>query len=318
MNMQRMKYGERLEKVLGRIKEETKGRKFVFGFSGGVDSRVLLDVLVRAGVEMVVVHINHKLRKGAEEDERFVVSLAREFGVEVRVVGADVGKFAKNEKRGLEEVGRRVRRKVLEYFCERERADGIILAHQADDQVETVLMNLKRGCGNGGGGGMREWRGRYWRPMLGVRRADILRYAKERGLSWREDESNEDLRFERNFVRKVVILELEKEGEDFKKRVWEYAEGMKRVQEKKEGLARGWLEERGYLPGEEILELGVEEQGEVLRQWWIYLEGAVEGFERERVREVMRLVKRGVGRKKVRFGNWWMVWRDKRLQVERG
>ena len=174
----------------------------VVAVSGGVDSIVLLDVLDGLGYQLHVVHLDHALRLDSAADSRFVVDEAKRRGLPYSVERRDVGAYAQTEGLSLEEAGRRQRYAFLDQVADRIGAEFIALGHHADDQAETVILRLLRGSGATGLGGMEIVReGRYLRPLLRVRRAEIEEYERQRGLRYREDPSNRDPRFLRNRVR---------------------------------------------------------------------------------------------------------------------
>ena len=174
----------------------------VVAVSGGVDSIVLLDVLDGLGYRLHVAHLDHALRPDSATDSRFVADEAQRRGLPCSVERRDVGEYARTEGLSLEEAGRRQRYALLDQVADRIGAEFIALGHHADDQAETVILRLLRGSGATGLGGMEIVReGRYLRPLLRVRRTEIEKYARQRGLRYREDPSNRDPRFLRNRVR---------------------------------------------------------------------------------------------------------------------
>ena len=182
----------------------------VVAASGGVDSTVLLDVLDGLGYRLHVAHLDHALRPDSAADSRFVTDEAKRRGLPCSVERRDVRAYARTEGLSLEEAGRRQRYAFLDQVADRVRAEFIALGHHADDQAETVIMRLLRGSGATGLGGMEIAReGRYLRPLLRVRRAEIKKYARQRGLRYREDPSNRDPRFLRNRVRRELMPLLE-------------------------------------------------------------------------------------------------------------
>ena len=174
----------------------------VVAASGGVDSIVLLDVLDGLGYRLHVAHLDHALRPDSAADSRFVADEAKRRGLPYSVERRDVKAYSRTEGLSLEEAGRRQRYAFLDQVANRVGAEFIALGHHADDQAETVILRLLRGSGATGLGGMEIAReGRYLRPLLRVRRAEIEEYAHQRGLRYREDPSNRDWRFLRNRVR---------------------------------------------------------------------------------------------------------------------
>jgi len=178
------------------------GAGLVVAASGGIDSTVLLDVLDGLGYRLHVAHLDHALRSDSAADGRFVADEAQWRGLPCSVERCDVSAYARTEGLSLEEAGRRQRYAFLDQVADRVGAEFIVLGHHADDQAETVILRLLRGSGATGLGGMEIAReGRYLRPLLRVRRAEIEEYARQQGLRYREDLSNRDPRFLRNRVR---------------------------------------------------------------------------------------------------------------------
>jgi len=196
------------------------GSRITVALSGGVDSVVLLDLVCRLAARrrwhVSVVHVNHQLQKPAAQWATFCRRLCRSLHVPLRV-----SKVCVEQGNSLERAAREARYEVLA----RERADYIALAHNQDDQAETVLLHLFRGAGIRGLAGMKEVgelpsvagatnaaagpRPLAWRPLLDMPRSAIAAYARHRGLEWIEDPSNADSRFLRNFLRVEVLPALE-------------------------------------------------------------------------------------------------------------
>ncbi|GGY17415.1 tRNA lysidine(34) synthetase TilS [Paludibacterium paludis] len=176
------------------------------GLSGGIDSVVLLDLLARGRSErpfsLCAVHVHHGLSPHADRWVEHCRALCEALNVPLRVHRV---KLAIPGGMSLEAVAREAR-----YGVYREsRADCVVLAHHADDQSETQLLQLLRGGGVRALAGMPTLRDeggcRYWRPLLGFSREEIEAYAVSRALSWVEDESNADVRWRRNFLRHDVF-----------------------------------------------------------------------------------------------------------------
>ncbi|NSW51437.1 MAG: tRNA lysidine(34) synthetase TilS [Anaerolineae bacterium] len=199
--------------------------------SGGMDSVVLLDLVVGCEIPCIVAHFNHQLRPSANKEEAFVRSLAQTYQLPALVAGCDVKTVAVEKKTGLEETARQLR---YDFFFQQARNNGcmgILTAHHADDQVETVMMHLLRGAGIDGLGGMAYhgilpgWDSKIpvLRPLLGVWRDEINEYALTQGLGYIEDESNTDTRFFRNRLRHEVLPYLDQVSPGVKKRIWQTA-----------------------------------------------------------------------------------------------
>lgn len=201
--------------VLVREKLEKYGAvnlPLVLAVSGGPDSMVMLDIIRRLvfPINLTVVHVNHGLRKTALRDQRLVVEYCNKYQLSCVVRQADVvGSRAKN-KGSVEEVARDLRYKILREEAKLVGAVYILVAHNANDQAETLMFNLARGAGLRGIGGMREWSEDILRPLLSVEKRDILDYAKKQKIMFAQDESNKSLEYTRNFIRKKVLPELGK------------------------------------------------------------------------------------------------------------
>lgn len=182
--------------------------------SGGRDSVCLLHYLCslarRHGFSVAAGHYNHHMRPTAQRDEDFVRSLCERLDVPFYTDGCDVVAAAREAGLGVEEMGRRLRYEFLERLADRLGAQRIATAHHQADQAETVLLNLLRGTGPEGLGGIPPVRGRLIRPLLNTSREEIEAYLAEHGLGHVEDETNESLNFARNRLRHNVMPELEK------------------------------------------------------------------------------------------------------------
>jgi tRNA(Ile)-lysidine synthase len=185
----------------------------VLGLSGGADSVALLDALVslsgRRGFHVVAAHLDHGLRPGSTDDASFCRALCERLGVPLRAASADVAARARRERGGLEQAARRERYAFLRRVREETGASVIAVAHTRDDQAETLLLRLLRGAGATGLGGMRPRSGDLVRPLLRVSRDEVLAHLRERGLAWREDPTNVDMRHTRNRIRHELLPYLE-------------------------------------------------------------------------------------------------------------
>ena len=185
------------------------GETVVVAVSGGADSVALLDILTQLDAErlnLVVAHLNHGLR-GAESDgdQEFVAALAASYGLPFVAEMVDVAALAQNERLSLEDAGRKTRYAFLNRTAKERGATSIAVAHHRDDQAETVLIRLLRGAGGAGLSGMSSSGEMLKRPLLQVSRAELERYLKGRGLTYRTDSSNADTAILRNSIRHELI-----------------------------------------------------------------------------------------------------------------
>lgn len=172
--------------------------RLVVGFSGGIDSVVLLHALRAFHPSVAALHVHHGLSVNADRWSDFCESLCASWGVRLGVARVDVERGSRD---GLEAAARRARHAVFGASD----TEWIALAHHQGDRAETLLFNLLRGAGVRGAGAMRERNGRLLRPLLDVDRTEILAYAEAHGLVWVEDDSNADVRFARNYLRHRVL-----------------------------------------------------------------------------------------------------------------
>ena len=197
-----------------------EGDRVILGVSGGADSVCLLTVMAENDRELRlrVVHVHHGLRgKEADRDAEFVGALCQKLGVPFEAVYRDAAGYAREQGLSVEEAGRILRYEALERAAqeweeESRRIEGvgqrpvwIAVAHHQDDNVETILHHLLRGSGLRGLAGMQPVQGNRVRPLLGVRRQEIVEYLEERGIGWCEDSSNGEKAYTRNRIRGDLI-----------------------------------------------------------------------------------------------------------------
>lgn len=189
-------------------------RRLVVGFSGGLDSTVLLHLLHRQaeqhGCELRAVHVHHGLSPNADAWAAHARGVCLSWQIPLQIHHIQVASGA-----SLEASARTARRQA--YADSLAEADALLLAQHEDDQAETLLFRLLRGAGVTGLGAMRAISGfalsgkltvPLWRPLLDVSRAVLLQYARQHELVWVEDESNQDVRYSRNFLRNEIIPRL--------------------------------------------------------------------------------------------------------------
>lgn len=217
--------GEKMkQKVLETIKKYgliEDGDRLVLGVSGGPDSICMLDVLNKINKNrdlgysftIIVAHINHLIREEAKEDEEYVKEFCNKNKIDFFSKSIDVQKIANNSKIGTEEAGRKVRYDFFEEVLNNPsvNANKIAIAHNKNDKVETIIMNVLRGSGVSGLKGIEPKRGKYIRPLIECERVDIERYCAENNLEPRIDKTNFENIYTRNKIRNVVIPYIKRE-----------------------------------------------------------------------------------------------------------
>lgn len=190
-----------------------RGCRILAALSGGADSVCLLHALhsLRGALDITVIaaHYSHGIRPDkAAEEARFVHSLCDSMGIEYHTARGDVPAYAEAHHLGIEEAARLLRYGWLYELAEGLECEAIAVAHNREDNAETLLFNLSRGAGLAGLGGIPAVNDRVIRPLLEVSRQEIEAYNRANGLGWITDESNFDRRYSRNRIRHEVLPQL--------------------------------------------------------------------------------------------------------------
>ncbi len=207
------------EQVINTIKKYNlikDGDKIVIGVSGGPDSICLLHILNEIkrelNFEIFVAHVNHMIRKEADEETEYVKDFCKNLGIECYIKRIDVIKIANNLKRGTEETGRQMRYEFFNEVLEKTNSNKIATAHNNNDKVETILMNILRGSGTSGLKGIDAIRdNKYIRPLIETSREEIEKYCTLNMLEPKIDKSNNENIYTRNKIRNIVIPYIKKE-----------------------------------------------------------------------------------------------------------
>ena len=227
-------------------------RVVVAAVSGGPDSVYLLvgELAREKGVKVVVGHVNYGTRgKDSLKDQVLVENICNLYRYNKYILVVDRGKSPGRAGRrgffpaGFEKRARDIRYRFLKDLSRKVGAGAIALAHTADDQVETILMRVFEGAGIGGLKGIpRETSDGIVRPILDVWKEDILDYLKKRKIRYRIDRSNFDTRFERNWLREVLLpLLVKRYGKAVKKRIFTLGERFRELDDYLEDEADGWI-----------------------------------------------------------------------------
>lgn len=180
--------------------------------SGGVDSVCLLVWLAKCGLKVTALHVNHGLRSAADTESQYVADLCRALNIPSKIF------FWTDDKpeTGIEAAARAARYKFMTDWCHENGVDTLMLAHQADDQIETFLMNLGRGSGLYGLAAMarESWRDgiKIVRPLLNIYRSELKKYCDDNGIKYFSDEMNDDEQYTRVRIRKNRHILSEKLG----------------------------------------------------------------------------------------------------------
>lgn len=207
------------EKVINTIEKYkmlSKGDKVIIGLSGGPDSTALIHILSTLrdlyNIDLFAVHINHMIRgKEAVRDEEYAKSLAESFSIPFYLKRVDVLKVAKEMKMSTEEAGRIIRYNFFDEIAKKVNANKVALAHNMNDQAETMIMRFIRGSGISGLSGINPIRDeKYIRPLIECSREEIEEYCNNKGLNPMIDSTNMESIYVRNRIRLEVIPYIKK------------------------------------------------------------------------------------------------------------
>ena len=214
-------------KVIKTIKNNNlieNGDKIVIGVSGGPDSICLLDILNKlrkngcqkgktflATFDIVVAHVNHMIREEAKSDELYVKNFCEKNEIEFYSKSIDIKKIANTNKIGIEEAGRNARYEFFDEVLKKTNSNKIAIAHNKNDKIETIIMNVLRGCGLSGLKGIEAKRDIYIRPLIDCERDKIEEYCEKENLNPRIDKTNFENDYTRNKIRNIIIPYIKQE-----------------------------------------------------------------------------------------------------------
>jgi len=209
-----MNLEERLLRTISDYGLLKQGDTVLVALSGGPDSVALLHLLNglrdKYNLKLAAAHLDHAIRINSARDREFCRDLCRGLKVKFYSRRVDIGKLAKNKKANVEETGRKARYEYFNTLCAKYDYKRIATGHTMDDSAETVLFNLIRGSGLKGLSGILPKRGKIIRPLIDIRKSDIINWLKENKIKYRTDPTNRSLRYSRNRIRNRIIPEMEK------------------------------------------------------------------------------------------------------------
>lgn len=208
---------EQVLNTLKKYKQIESGDKIILGVSGGPDSISMLHILnelrkEQGNFEIIVAHINHMIREEADEDEEYVREYCEKENIKFFAKRAEILKISEENKIGTEEAGRKIRYEFFEEILKQENANKIATAHNANDNAETVLMNIIRGSSISGMKGIEPIRdNKFIRPLIESKREDIEKFCEEQRLNPRIDKTNQENIYTRNKIRNILIPLIKQE-----------------------------------------------------------------------------------------------------------
>lgn len=229
-----------------------KDKKLLIAISGGLDSVVLFHLWHQLNYNISLAHCNFKLRdKESDLDEEFVINISQKTSNQIFTKTFNTSTFAKKNKISTQIAARALRYNWFQEVLHEHNFDFVLTAHHADDNLETFLINLTRGSGLEGFTGIPAQNGTIVRPLLPFSRADILKYAQENKLTWREDASNASTKYTRNKIRHQVIPVLKEINPSillsFEKTISNLQESQQIIKDRIETISNEVTEEKNNL-----------------------------------------------------------------------
>ncbi len=205
--------------------------KILIAVSGGKDSMVLVDLLLKMGGDIGIAHFNHMTRRGeSDRDQRFVEKFCKTKSIMFYTISVDINKMLNNKKgKNFQDLARTQRYGWLEKIRSENNYDFIVTAHHKNDNIETFLYKISRGSGVKGLVGIRAKNGFVVRPMLSISSEEISEYIEKHKIPFVEDSSNSSDDYNRNFIRHNIIPQFEELNSNFVNRISVTIDNLKKV-----------------------------------------------------------------------------------------
>lgn len=292
-------------------------KPLVVGVSGGPDSVCLLHLLRETGFQKIIVaHVDHQIRKTSGKDALFVKKMVRKYRLPFHLLKKNIPRLAKQQKENVEALGRTVRYEFFRELQKKYKASAIVTAHHADDQIETVLLNITRGAGLQGITGMKEMDHGIWRPFIPYSKKQILQYCKTKKLSFLREPT--PLRYQRNFLRLKVIPLLKKINpnltQTMRKNISLWQDAVSFLEDYSSSFLKSHLQKRSR----RLIDLqGLPRfhQSLVLRAWYEKIHGTTKSLSSAHLSEVLEIVNANISNKKKEFGPRTLIVKEKNALV---
>lgn len=288
-------------KVLNTLKNYIqKTDTVVAGISGGPDSVFLLHFLKQLPNKTIVAHIDHQLRKDSKKDAEFVKTISPNFHLKK----VDIHKIAQKSKQGLEETGRKIRYQFFIHLAEKYQAKYILTAHHADDNLETMILNLSRGASLQGLCGMAELEGNLLRPLLQISKSQIEAYLKFNKIPFRKDKSNKNPKFNRNFIRQSIIPKLKKLNPNIISTTAKNSRNLRELSDHLRDSAQKWLTNHhpNRLNAKTFRQEPRAFQKIILLEAYKQLKGNINNIESVHLDEALKIIRNNIGNKEKKLG----------------
>lgn len=294
-----------IKKVL--IKHIPKNGTIIIGLSGGADSVFLLDQCIKTQkthpFKIIVAHINHNIRgKESEKDELFSKELANK-----NLLKFHIKKIRTKPKGNIEEEFRNIRYNFFEQLRIKYKADLILTAHHLNDNIETILLNLTRGCHLDGLQGIKTYDSKrhLLRPLLQTTKKEITDYLKKNKIKFRTDSSNKDINYSRNRIRLKVIPELKKINKNLEKTFLQNIKTYKSLKDLSYTQNQNWLSKNtinNEINLHSFLKLKKSTQKDILFYLYKETHSSSKGLSKDHINQIIELITKNKSGTKKEFG----------------
>ncbi len=303
MNLQEQKkLINRLNKLLSTYIKE--GQKVIIGLSGGADSIFLCHVLHKLKIPTIAAHLNHNLRgRESNNDQKFVENFCKTHSIPLELKNLDIKSLSQKHKEGLEERGRKERYKLFDKLKQKHKAKYILTAHHADDNIETVILNLVRGSGLDGLAGMKILDNHLLRPLLDISKNQILSYLNANKINYVDEESNKDTKFRRNFIRQNIIPNLKELNPNLASTIAKNSKNIREIDQYLSSVTDKWINKNGStFDAKAFYNQDSTIQKIILRKIYKNLINDLHNIETKHLDEILDLINKNIGNKKKKFG----------------
>jgi len=312
MNKQESKKLEK--KVLNTLsKYIKKDNCIIAGISGGPDSIFLLYLLKKhqskTPCKIISTHINHMIRgKEANKDEFFVKKETEKLKLIFESKKIDIAKLSKKNKKGLEETGRLERYKYFNSLTKKHKANFIITAHHADDNIETVILNLVRGSGLQGLSGMQELEKNIFRPLLDISKNQITEYLNLNKIHYHIEKTNLETIYKRNFIRHKIIPELKNLNPNLANTIAKNSQNIREINNFLKKSAKNWIEKHSLnkdftkFDAKHFRTQEIALKKVIIREIYQKIIGNKTNIESIHIDEILKLINKNIGNKEKKLG----------------
>lgn len=307
MNPQEQK---KLEKKVREILSEKiqPQDKILLGISGGPDSIFLFHQLKNYSKNLYLAHLNHNLRATAKKEETFIQKLHD--SEKTFIKNANFTNFT-------EEKGRKARYEFFEKLANEHKIKWILTAHHADDNLETILLNLTRGANISGLTGIPQLHKNIFRPLLTITKKEIISYLKAKKLPFIIDKSNENNAYSRNKIRNLVIPILKEINPSLEKTVAENIKPLKELEKFIEEKAQNWLKRNPNLEVAKFNSLKLALKRRIILEIHRKNCGHTQNIENIHIEEILELIEKKSGNKKKKLGQITFAIKNHKVYVQK-